>query len=342
LLGEAESRTTLPDDVMATLAELDEKLVALERGVAAESSSHPSMRSETGDPLAIGNPGAEWSDQVGAARMGGEDQDAKVEVLQGARGETVSGGRVLSRRPDAGRADASSISESVARPTQEEMRMAVGRRSEPEARREGSLQGGRLVTEVTAEDLADWRERLRRLIAELTSLRDAMDGAAACTPFASGSAISVPGPFSDAVVDGSAEPAGPSRVSTADLGMHPDQPSDAYRGPVSPRGTGWPIPLPHDRLFGGRVLVDAGPFVDIDAVTVFRHALEMVSGARSADVIALELDRAHVQLELTDPVALGREIRAVFPFNFAIFSAGDGRLSIDLDLSAPQRASADR
>jgi hypothetical protein len=103
--------------------------------------------------------------------------------------------------------------------------------------------------------------------------------------------------------------------------------------------------MPHDRLFEGRVLVDAGPFLDIAAVTAFQRALELVPGARGVDVTALDLDRAHLELELSDPVALGREIRAVFPFHFAIFEAGHGRLSINVDttsLSARQRAPAPR
>lgn len=112
-----------------------------------------------------------------------------------------------------------------------------------------------------------------------------------------------------------------------------------------PAGVRLPVPMPHDRLFDGHVLVDAGPFLDIAAVTAFQRALEVVPGARGVDVTALDLDRAHLELDLTDPVALGREIRAVFPFNFAIFEAGHGRLSINVDtasLAARQRPPAAR
>jgi hypothetical protein len=104
-------------------------------------------------------------------------------------------------------------------------------------------------------------------------------------------------------------------------------------GPIG--GVRLPVPMPHDRLFEGRVLVDAGPFLDIAAVTAFQRALELVPGARGVDVTALDLDRAHLELELSDAVALGREIRAVFPFNFAIFEAGHGRLSINVDTASP-------
>jgi hypothetical protein len=119
--------------------------------------------------------------------------------------------------------------------------------------------------------------------------------------------------------------------------------SDRPAGPST--GVRLPVPMPHDRLFEGRVLVDAGPFLDIAAVTAFQRALELVPGARGVDVTALDLDRAHLELELSDPVALGREIRAVFPFHFAIFEAGHGRLSMNVDttsLSARQRAPAPR
>jgi hypothetical protein len=120
-------------------------------------------------------------------------------------------------------------------------------------------------------------------------------------------------------------------------------PSAAPTAP--PAGVRLPVPMPHDRLFDGHVLVDAGPFLDIAAVTAFQRALEAVPGARGVDVTALDLDRAHLELDLTDPVALGREIRAVFPFNFAIFEAGHGRLSINVDtasLAARQRPPAAR
>ncbi|HWH10162.1 MAG TPA: hypothetical protein VG165_03475, partial [Solirubrobacteraceae bacterium] len=108
----------------------------------------------------------------------------------------------------------------------------------------------------------------------------------------------------------------------------------AAPGNGPPVGARLPVPMPHDRLFEGRVLVDAGPFVDIAGVAAFQRALELVPGASAVDVTALELDRAHLELELSDPVALGREIRAVFPFNFAIFEAGHGRLSINVDASS--------
>jgi hypothetical protein len=178
------------------------------------------------------------------------------------------------------------------------------------------------------------RGRLRWVIDELSSIRDEIESAA--TPPAR---ARTPQPAPRVVAP-----------PTEAYGPRPRDPQPARLPPASPMASTdgsrrLPVPMPHDRIFEGHVLVDAGPFLDIAAVMTFQHALEAVPGTRAVDVTALDLDRAHLELELSDPVALGREIRAVFPFNFAIFEAGHGRLSINVagaTPAAPQRTPAAR
>lgn len=151
---------------------------------------------------------------------------------------------------------------------------------------------------VSLSDLTLWRQHLRRGLGELTGLGVELDAAIAR-------------------LETSSHPAAADPVPAVAI------PAATASAP--------PVPTPHDRIFEGRVLVDAGPFVDIAAVTTFHQALEHVTGARDVYVTGFDFNRALVELELDEPVALGREIRAVLPFNFAIFEAGRGRLAINVD-----------
>jgi hypothetical protein len=149
-------------------------------------------------------------------------------------------------------------------------------------------------------ELAGWRERLRGAIAQLAALQAEIDAhIAAAGPLAAG-------------------------------GLPPEP------RPIDP-SSGAPVPTPHDRIFDGRVTVDAGPFLDVDDVSTFQRALEHVAGAAEVYVTGFELNRAVFELDLAGPVALGREIRAALPFNFAIFEAAHGRLAINVDAAAVPR-----
>jgi hypothetical protein len=171
------------------------------------------------------------------------------------------------------------------------------------------------VAQVPLDELVRWREHLRRVVAELGAVLADVD----------------------AKVAGLAAPVSPRRAAAL-----PPAPTTAPAAASAASGAA-PVPTPHDRSFQGRVLVDAGPFADISAVTTFQRALEQIPGARDVYVTGFDFNRALVELELSDPVALGREIRAVLPFNFAIFEAGHGRLAINVDAGSVatwQRAEA--
>ncbi len=153
---------------------------------------------------------------------------------------------------------------------------------------------------VTAAVLTRWSEELRRGLAPIAALAAEIEAGAA--------ELTEPAPA----------PVLPS-------------PALPRKIPAGGRPPGGPVPTPHDRIFEGRVTIDAGPFLDIAAVTTFQQALDLIPGSRDVYVRGFDLNRVHVEFDLAEPVALGREIRAVLPFNFAIFEAGHGRLAINVD-----------
>jgi len=90
-------------------------------------------------------------------------------------------------------------------------------------------------------------------------------------------------------------------------------------------------PSPYEDMpFEGTIVLDAGPFTDISALSTFEQGLAHVPGAEDVYVSGFEGNRALVELRLVAPVALVREMRAVLPGGFAVAEAGAGRLRIDV------------
>jgi hypothetical protein len=369
VLRERDSRATQHDEVLATLAELDEKLEALERGMAAArggaaraldaEGAAAAARTEAKSSHAVADFQAAARSRGGRrlwreATREGELVPADLEPSPTAGVELppppTGGPAALDTWPadpagPAGPVHGGPDADAEGAPPAPDVAIVV----DPVATPAGAEPEAVTATvTVTAGELAGWQERLGRAVEQLATLQAEIESAAT-------RAAASPGqPTRPAVAEASRGPAGPEPAgSHAGPSEGPGSPTAApsrREGSVPEPTAGsttarLPVPMPHDRIFEGRVLVDAGPFLDIAAVTAFQQALERVPGARDVDVTALELDRAHVELDLSDPVALGREIRAVFPFNFAIFEAGHGRLSINVDVApaaAPQHASASR
>jgi hypothetical protein len=153
-------------------------------------------------------------------------------------------------------------------------------------------------------ELVQWSDRLGQLVVELTALRDDIDGRLTLLRAAS------------------AQASGPA--GSADSGAA-GQPADPGAG----------VPTPYDRVFAGRVVLDAGPFADIIAVTKFHRALERLPAAREVSLVGFTADRAEVEIELGVGVALGQAIRLVVPFDFTILQTDDARLELNV---APARA----
>jgi hypothetical protein len=93
---------------------------------------------------------------------------------------------------------------------------------------------------------------------------------------------------------------------------------------------------PHeDTPFEGAIVIDAGPFTDIAALSAFEQGLAHVPGAEDVYVSGFEGNRAIVELRLAQPIALVREMRQVVPIHFTITDAAAGRLRLDVTAIAP-------
>jgi hypothetical protein len=152
--------------------------------------------------------------------------------------------------------------------------------------------------------LAGWTERLGRLVAELAALRSEVD-----------EGVTRPGRRARR------QPRAP--VASGQAATKPAVSQRVWPTPV-------PVPVPYDRMLTGRVNVDAGPFSDITAVSNFDRALQRIPAAHGITLTGFADDRARFAVQLGEPVALGRAIRGVVPFNFAMFDPGDGTLAINL------------
>jgi hypothetical protein len=93
---------------------------------------------------------------------------------------------------------------------------------------------------------------------------------------------------------------------------------------------------PHEDMpFEGAIVIDAGPFTDIAALSAFEQGLAHVPGAEDVYVSGFEGNRAIVELRLAQPIALVREMRQVVPIHFTITDAAAGRLRLDVTAIAP-------
>jgi hypothetical protein len=106
--------------------------------------------------------------------------------------------------------------------------------------------------------------------------------------------------------------------------------------PAQPVAVDPPAPEPapalpyEDVTFEGPVVVDAGPFTDISALSTFEQGLAGIPGAEDVYVSGFEGNRALVELRLGGPVGLVREMRAVLPVAFTVTEAASGRVRVDV------------
>lgn len=84
-------------------------------------------------------------------------------------------------------------------------------------------------------------------------------------------------------------------------------------------------------VMDGAITVDAGPFADIGLLSGFEQALGGVPGVRDVYVRGFEGRRAMIDVTLSQPVALGSELRRSSPVSFSIIAADAGRLSVAVE-----------
>ena len=82
--------------------------------------------------------------------------------------------------------------------------------------------------------------------------------------------------------------------------------------------------------FEGPVVIDAGPFSDITALSTFEQGLARVAGVEDVYVSGFEGNRALIELRVAAPVALVREMRAAGTGELIVTEAAAGRLRVDV------------
>jgi hypothetical protein len=85
-----------------------------------------------------------------------------------------------------------------------------------------------------------------------------------------------------------------------------------------------------DRLYEGRVEVDAGPFLDFAALSSFERALARIRGVADVYVRRFVDDRATIEVTLGEPTLLVRVMAADLPFGFDVQSVDDEGLALTL------------
>ncbi|HST56548.1 MAG TPA: hypothetical protein VLJ42_11750 [Solirubrobacteraceae bacterium] len=118
---------------------------------------------------------------------------------------------------------------------------------------------------------------------------------------------------------------------------HPGQPpaTEAFTqapSAVAPLLSPPPTAEPEDELlFEGHVELGVGPFYDIGSLSAFEQSLARVPHAIEASVRRFEASHAVIDLRLSAPTVLIRELRGVLGVHFSVRDLAPGRVSLTFD-----------
>ena len=91
-------------------------------------------------------------------------------------------------------------------------------------------------------------------------------------------------------------------------------------------------------IYLGEVDVEVGPLADFSQLTSFEDALGDVQGASGITIRSFAAGRATLRLTLTEPLELVAALRERAPFAFAVRSAHQGGIVLDVDASQGRQA----
>jgi hypothetical protein len=92
-----------------------------------------------------------------------------------------------------------------------------------------------------------------------------------------------------------------------------------------------PVPSLDDTLFEGPVELGVGPFYDIGSLSTFERQVAQVPHAHDVAVRRFEASHAVIDLTLSAPVALVRELRAHLEIGFSVREIAGARLMLTFD-----------
>jgi len=131
-----------------------------------------------------------------------------------------------------------------------------------------------------------------------------------------------------------------ARIERGEPAPAPSQPQAATGSPaskVTPAPETPPPPPPvqpslqpqsriDDRLFEGRVELDAGPFVDFASLSAFERSLGRIGNVADVYVRRFSDDRALIEVTLAQPTPLLRAIVNSLPYTIEVHETYEGRL----------------
>ena len=103
--------------------------------------------------------------------------------------------------------------------------------------------------------------------------------------------------------------------------------AEAEAGPDSCVGVG-------EDVFDGRVEVDVGPLSDFGQLVSFEDAASEIGAAGEISVKGFAQGRATLELHLSEPVELLRELEERAPFEFRVRDTREDRVVLDVDAEA--------
>ncbi|HEY3827716.1 MAG TPA: hypothetical protein VGL57_00840 [Solirubrobacteraceae bacterium] len=120
-------------------------------------------------------------------------------------------------------------------------------------------------------------------------------------------------------------------LSTAPAPAAAPQPAPPVAPPPPPEPT--PAEARENALFEGRVELGVGPFYDIASLGAFERSLAGLQGVSEASVRRFEASHAVVDVHLSAPVALVRELRRAVESDFDVREVASGRILLTFDES---------
>ncbi|WP_205696583.1 hypothetical protein [Conexibacter sp. SYSU D00693] len=184
------------------------------------------------------------------------------------------------------------------------------------------------VTAPTAPDpaalaeLRAFRDRLaattHELLADLNRVLESVDRAIAAAP-----TTPVPPLVPPAAPTSSSPALGGSLAVPPPPTPRPPAPAPAAPGQAA-------VPGGPAAVQEGLVTVVAGPFHDIAVLGAFEQALASVAAVDDVYVRGFDEDRALIDVQLHQPVALAAELQSTSPVAFSVLDAGAGRLEVQL------------
>jgi hypothetical protein len=178
-------------------------------------------------------------------------------------------------------------------------------------------------------ELRRFRDRLERFARELAAEYDALLGRV-MTGLSSAPARSAPAPSATI-------PSSPTPTPTP---AAPPPPAAAAQ-PAAPAAPSQVAPIPEataaqsreNAFFEGRVELGVGPFYDIASLGAFEQRLASLPGVGEASVRRFEASHAVVDVRLTAPTALVRELRRAAESDFSVREIASGRILLTFDES---------